>query len=108
MIEGTVGLARVAPMARERGGRLADLRGRLLQELRDLRMPLTTAGPREQVVGDVPDQHVLEDELLVALDRGDHLPADQVASLERVQELRQAPRIVTHPLQSAAPENLAT
>ena len=62
---------------------LADLgRGRL-DELRDVAVPLTSAGAWLKVVRDVPDEYVLERPLLVSLDPGHCVPADQVASLER-------------------------
>src|SRR2546429_252614 len=58
-------LARLPPVTRESGGGLADLTGHLLEELGDTRMALASLGPRQELVGDVADEHVLEAELLL-------------------------------------------
>src|SRR5438094_238058 len=65
-----------------------ELGGRLLEELRDARVPLAAVGPCEQLVGDVPDQHVLEAELLLALDQRGGLAHDQVSPLECAEQVR--------------------
>src|SRR5438046_421625 len=61
-------LAGVAPVARQRGRDLAHLGRRVLEEARDRRMPFLAPRPRQQLVGDLADQHVLEAVLLLALD----------------------------------------
>ena len=82
-LNGMLELAGAAPMAGECCPGLADLgRGRL-DELRDVAVPLASAGAWLKVVRDVPDEYVLERPLLVSLDPGHRVPADQVASLER-------------------------
>ena len=70
-------------MAGECCAGLADLGRRRLDELRDVAVPLASAGAWLKVVRDVPDEDVLERPLLVSLDPGHRVPADQVASLER-------------------------
>ena len=66
-------------MVRERFVRLADVARRLLEERGDRGVALAALRARERLVRDVLDEPVLERELLVALDPGDRLAADEVA-----------------------------
>ena len=68
---------------------------------------LAASRPREELVGDVADQHVLERVLVVALDRRDSLAPDQVAALEVLEQLGQAVADIGHALEAALPEHLA-
>ena len=70
-------------------------------------MTLLPAGPRQQFVGDLANQHVLEAELLLALDDRGRVAHDQVALLECAEQRREAVPVVHHPLERAAPKSLA-
>ena len=95
-------------MARERRGRLAELGGRLLEELRHARVTVAALGARQQLVRDIADEDVLEAELLLAFDHRARLTQDQIAALERAEELRQPVRPAARdPLDRPAPEGLA-
>jgi len=58
----------LAPVVGERGGREPELRGGLLEEPCDDGVALAAVDPGKGLVGHVPDQHVLEAELLIAAD----------------------------------------
>ena len=92
----------IAPVPRERRSGLTDLRRRRLEEARHLRMPLAPAGSRQEVVRDIPDQHVCKRELLIAFDRRHRLSVDQVSTFQRAEETREM-FVVGEP---AAPEHL--
>src|SRR5205823_11381878 len=76
VLDSTSRISRVTPVPRECGAGLADLGGGVLEEPRELLVPILPLGTRQQVVRDVPDQDMGERELLVALDRRDGLPPD--------------------------------
>ena len=66
-------------------------------------MEVPPRAARQRGVGDVPDQHVLERELDVALDLALRAPEDQAPFLEPVERLVDR-RQLADPLQHAAPE----
>jgi len=73
---------------------LAELGGRLLEELGNPGVPLAPLGARQELIGDVADQDVLETELLLALDDRAGVPDDQVTPLEGAEQLgRHAERL---------------
>ncbi len=82
VVNRTGGLAGLAPVVAKGLVRLADAACRLREKPRDGRMPFATGSAWESLVGDVADQAVLERELLIALDAGDRLAADEVALFE--------------------------
>jgi hypothetical protein len=69
-------------------------------------MALAPDRSRESRVGDLSYQHVLERELSVAGDLGTRLAADEVACLERVDDVVQAVAAI-QTQQRSAPEDLA-
>ena len=104
VLDSVLELAGTAPVAGERRAGLADLGRRLLDELRDVAVPLAAPGARLEVVRDVADEDVLERPLLVSLDPGDRVAADQVAPLERGERRAETVGIARDPLERAAPE----
>src|SRR5215218_11238307 len=93
------------PVVRDRlTGRRRDRR--FLEEARDDVVPLPPCGAGEPLVRDVPDEPVLEAELVLALQARDRLAANQVAPLERAEKsTRVALRLDR--LQGAVPEGPA-
>jgi hypothetical protein len=61
------------------------LPGRLLDVAGDRGVALAARGPREDAVGHVPDEDVLERELGVARDLAGGLPADEVPRFQGVE-----------------------
>src|SRR5262249_57330125 len=79
----------------------------LLNELCDVAVPLAAPRARLELVRDVADENVLERPLLVALDPGHGISADQVASLESGQDAAQGRGIARDALERTPPEDPA-
>src|SRR5712692_5518866 len=92
-------------MVAERRGRLT-LRSDLFKERRDSRVSLTSPRPWQRRVRHIPDDHVLEAELLLTLQPGDRFSPDEVPTLQRVQQLRQTICVRTQASEGAGPEDL--
>src|SRR4029450_9482608 len=79
----------------------------LLEIERRLAMARLPRRARKQLVRDVPDEHVAERVLLVALEGGHLVPGNQLPALELGQGRPEPARIGSHPLQRSAPEDAA-
>ena len=89
-------------------GPLADpVAGGLFEQGGHRRVPLAPCRPRKRRVGDVADEHVLELELLVALEAGVGLAPDEIAPFQRVEQHRERRVRATKPRDRPAPEHLA-
>jgi hypothetical protein len=62
---------------------------------------------RQGLVGDLPDEHVLEGVLRVSADARDGFAAQKPAMLERVQHLRDPVAVGVQPLERSDPEDLS-
>jgi hypothetical protein len=62
---------------------------------------------RQQLVRDIPDEHVVEPVLLVALEGGDRLAADELSALELGERIAEAIGIRGPPFEHPAPEDPA-
>ena len=82
-------VACVVPVARERADRLAGRTHRALEELGHARVAARAVCARQEVVGDVADQGVREGVLLLAFDDRRGLTANEVATLELLEQVRQ-------------------
>jgi hypothetical protein len=76
----------VAPVTSQRRRRLGAGEPRVLEELRHLSVTLATTPPGQGLVGHIPDQTVLESELLLTIDDRRRLPMDEVTPFQSIEE----------------------
>jgi hypothetical protein len=101
-----LGIPRLTPVVCEFGRPLADaVADGVFEVLRDLGVPLPAHRARERRVGHLPDQHVLEDELRIALQAGSRLAPNEIPLLEAIEEVVHAAAVSG--CDRTAPEDLS-
>ena len=106
VVGGSRAVSRIPPMVREDRGIRCAVSRCSLDKARNSGVALAAGAHRQRRVGDLANQAVLEAELVIALDAGVGLPADQIAQFQRGQQLRERARCAQR-FEAPLPEDVA-